>query len=459
MKLIILGKTNDDKGTQLEQLTKRILETQGYSNIVNNVQVSGASELDVTASKVERVGINDINTPVVCECKAHEKPISMADWLKFIGKLHIARKIEPRTIGLMLALSGANGAVVGSVNSDFKDDPCVQLIANDDIVMLLSKVYSLPEPNSIKEQLSHWPIPPITEINPVYYNSQIWWLVGCEDGHFTLCHSNSKPATFDEVKGILPLFPDYTIYQEDAFVDIWNSIETGMQMRQIEKFIVIELLKESPLDITSVRQIYSGIDEQLFNASIKNSLFISSDQANKTLNLSDFSAITKVELYRFLLDGECPVNVFSMDFYQRNIDDDLLKQIWSIQGGFELPNELTDKCLRLLRLSPSAMVYALQPDKFLFAAPAMSGNPDMMNLYYEHFMGILQESFLNDFKRPELSGLYFHSFHIEKVKISTSSSICFEGNDSVDLNVEQIYALAKLEKSNQAVLMVTKKDE
>lgn len=458
MKLIILGKTNDDKGTQLEQLTKRILEFQGYSNIVNNVQVSGASELDVTASKVERVGINDINTPVICECKAHERPISMSDWLKFIGKLHIARKIEPRTIGLMLALSGANGAVVGSATSDFKDDPCVQLIANDDIVILLSKVYSLPEPNIIKEQLSHWPIPPITEINPVYYNSQIWWLVGCEDGHFTLCHSDSKPATLDQVKEILPLLPDFTIYQEEAFVDIWNSVETGKKMRQIEKFIVIELLKESPLDITSLQQLYSGIDEQLFNASIKNSLFISMDQEDKTLNLCDFSTTTKVELYQFLLDGECPVDVFSTEFYQRNIDDELLKQIWSIQGGFELPIELTDKCLQLLRLSPSAMVYALKPDRFLFAAQAMAGNPDMMNLYYDHFLGILQESFLNDFKRPELSGLYFHSFHIDKVKISTSSSICFERKDSVEINVEQNYALAKLKKSNQAVLMVIRKD-
>lgn len=458
MKLIILGKTNDDKGTQLEQLTKRILECQGYSNIVTNVQVSGASELDVTASKVERVGINDINTPVICECKAHEKPISMADWLKFIGKLHIARKTEPRTIGLMLALSGANGSVVGSANSDFRDDPCVQLIANDDIVKLLSKVYGLPETNSTKEQLSHWPIPTITEVNPVYYNSQIWWLIGCEDGHFSLCHSDSKPATFDEVKEILPLFPNYTIYQEDAFVDIWNSIETGMQMRQIEKFVVIELLKESPLNIASVRQLYNGIEDQLFNASIKNSLFISADEGNSILKLCDFSSISKVELYKFLLDGECSVDAFSTEFYQSNIDEDLLKQIWTIQGGFELPIELTDTCLQLLRLSPSAMVYALQPDRFLFAAQAMAGNPDMMNLYYDHFMGIIQESFLNDFKRPALSGFYFHSYHINKVKVSTSSSICFEGNDSVDISVEQNYALAKLENSNKAVLMVTKKD-
>lgn len=43
MKLYILGKTKDDKGTQLEQLTCKILEYQGYVNVATNIQVSGAS--------------------------------------------------------------------------------------------------------------------------------------------------------------------------------------------------------------------------------------------------------------------------------------------------------------------------------------------------------------------------------------------------------------------------------
>lgn len=458
MKLIILGKTKDDKGTQLEKLTNQILEFQGYSKIVNNVQVSGASELDVTASKVEKIGINDIVTPVICECKAHEKPISMTDWLKFIGKLYIARKTKPRTIGLMLALSGANGAVVGSASSDFKDDPSVQLIANDDIILLLSQIYNLPPTTSVKEQLSSLPIPTIVEVNLVYYNSHVWWLVGCEDGHFILCHESSKPATSEEVKDVLPLLPAATVYQTTDFVDILNSLEVGEQLRQIEKLIVVELLKNGPQEIVKVQQIYNGIDKQLFCDSIRNSLFLTTDEENQSIQICDFSTISKVELYRFLLDGGCPVDVFSTEFYQSNINEDLLEQIWTIQGGFKLPEQYTEKCLQLLRLSPSAMVYVLQQDRLLHAAPAMVANPDMMNLYYDHFMGKLQESFINDFKRPELSDFYFHTYNINKVKITTSSSIAFDGKDSLVINVEQNYALAKIEGSDQAVLIETKKD-
>lgn len=458
MKLIILGKTKDDKGTQLEKLTNRILEFQGYSNIVNNVQVSGASELDVTASKVEKVGINNIVTPVICECKAHEKPISMTDWLKFIGKLYIARKTEARTIGLMLALSGANGAVIGSASSDFKDDPSVQLIANDDIIVLLSQIYHLPPTASVKEQLSSLPIPAVIEVNLVYYNSNIWWLVGFEDGHFTLCHDNSKPATSDEVTEVLPLLPAATVYQTNGFVDIWNSLEVSQQLHQIEKLIVVELLKNGTQEITKVQQLYNGIEEQLFLDSIRKSLFITIDDENKIMQICDFSTKSKIDFYRFLFDGGCPVDVFSTEFYQSNINEDFLGQIWDIQGGFKLPDEYVEKCLQLLRLSPSAMVYVLQQDGILHAAPAMVGNLDMMNLYYDHFMGKLQESFINDFKRPELSDFYFHTYNINKVKITTSSSIAFDGKDSLEINVEQNFALAKLEGSDQAVLIETKKD-
>lgn len=120
MKLYILGKNTDDKGSQLEELTRDILATQGYGNIVTNSVYSGGSEIDVVASRKSLTGVNNMDYPVICECKAHDKAIVMTDWLKFIGKLYIAKLKNKYTIGLMLALSGANGNVVGSYN-DIKD--------------------------------------------------------------------------------------------------------------------------------------------------------------------------------------------------------------------------------------------------------------------------------------------------------------------------------------------------
>ena len=39
MKLVILGKNKDDKGTQLEQLAIKILRSQGYVDIIPNTSV------------------------------------------------------------------------------------------------------------------------------------------------------------------------------------------------------------------------------------------------------------------------------------------------------------------------------------------------------------------------------------------------------------------------------------
>ena len=107
MKVYILGRNNDDKGSQLEELTRQLLEYQGFSNIAKDTQHSGANEIDVRAEKKDYVGIRDIKTPVICECKAYNRPIDMTDWLKFIGKLYIERKKgheAKHTIGLMLSL-------------------------------------------------------------------------------------------------------------------------------------------------------------------------------------------------------------------------------------------------------------------------------------------------------------------------------------------------------------------
>ena len=49
MQLYILGKNTDDKGTQLEQLTERLLNYQGLDNIQLSVIGTGGNEVDVTA--------------------------------------------------------------------------------------------------------------------------------------------------------------------------------------------------------------------------------------------------------------------------------------------------------------------------------------------------------------------------------------------------------------------------
>src|SRR5437773_11236963 len=108
--MIILGLSSDDTGTELEHLTRRLLEHRGYQNIELNAVGAGGQELDITAEfPIPQVGGAAAPEHLIGECKAHQTPVALPDWLKFIGKLHVATVTahQPRR-GLFVALGGVN---------------------------------------------------------------------------------------------------------------------------------------------------------------------------------------------------------------------------------------------------------------------------------------------------------------------------------------------------------------
>ena len=87
MRLRILGENNDSRGSQLEALTERILNCLGYENIIKNRISHGGHEIDVEARLPQPSIAESSVTRLICECKAHNAPIGINDWLKFLGKL------------------------------------------------------------------------------------------------------------------------------------------------------------------------------------------------------------------------------------------------------------------------------------------------------------------------------------------------------------------------------------
>lgn len=115
MKLHILASGKKAKGIQLERLTQRILEHIGYEYVNTNKIGAGGDEIDVDAKYVLPQPVENSVYRVICECKAHEKPITIDDWDKFIGKVYKYDR-NGLTMGLMIALSDANGNVKGDIN-------------------------------------------------------------------------------------------------------------------------------------------------------------------------------------------------------------------------------------------------------------------------------------------------------------------------------------------------------
>lgn len=146
MRVRLFGDSNDDKGTQLERLTKRLLEKLGYKQVTLNPVGSGGSEIDVRAEFSIPGLAHDNVVHLIGECKAHQTPIALPDWLKFLGKVFTERTCRKKeTRGIYVALSGVNGNVAGAFDDLRAHDPTIELISGDRLAKLISEEFKLPE--------------------------------------------------------------------------------------------------------------------------------------------------------------------------------------------------------------------------------------------------------------------------------------------------------------------------
>jgi len=90
--MLVLGKHSDDKGTQLEKLTQTLLEARGYRNVCRSWIGPGGEEIDVNGEYETPLMAGKKLFKLICECKAYKEPVNLPDWLKFCGKLYVARQ-------------------------------------------------------------------------------------------------------------------------------------------------------------------------------------------------------------------------------------------------------------------------------------------------------------------------------------------------------------------------------
>ena len=181
MKVFIYGKNTDDKGTQLETLTTAILKSLGYTVSPNEI-TSGGGELDVVATKKDSIA-GEIC--LICECKAHNSLITMNDWYKFIGKLHLKQKENQLTRGLMIALSGANGYVMGSYR-DIKSDNYISLITNEDLLEYIQKIHPIVSEKQVAKMISNYSRKDVVDVNIIYYDNCYYWYICFPSGEYTI---------------------------------------------------------------------------------------------------------------------------------------------------------------------------------------------------------------------------------------------------------------------------------
>jgi len=455
MRVFVYGKNSDDKGTQLEALTSAILKNMGYTISRNEIS-SGGNELDVVATRKEPYGGV---TRLICECKAYNSLISMNEWLKFIGKLHLEQRKDQMTHGLMIALSGANGYVLGSYN-DIKNDNYITLITNNDIYDHIAAINAILSEREAVEIIRNYTRKNIVDVNIIYYNNSFYWHVCFPNGEYTILKDDLTGIDDESLVAFKVMIESQT--DSRLYIDIRKEQEAVQRRSFIRSLVLSYTLDEGH----TIQEIVGWINE------IKDDLNVTRVEMeecikaipylriadNAKVSLINTKEIDHIEFYRFLLQDTVSVRVMATKFYKSHINKTLLKKISQIQCNIQIPEKNVEECLFLLKHSPSALTYAINEDKAITRnrSNGKAVFPNIEKAHTEWFLDNLMRSFIADYNNSSLAEYYLDMEKIPSIEMHTNLRIFREGEDPMEIHHFKAELIGHLgeEYNNKAILMV-----
>jgi Holliday junction resolvase-like predicted endonuclease len=430
MKLYILGKNREGKGTALEELTDAILSQFGYKVVRNQIGYGG-HEIDVVAKFEQQVIGETKEIPVICECKAHSNPIAIGDWLKFLGKVLIERMNNAQTMGVMIALSGVNGNVQGNYD-ELPDKSYLSLICNDRLLDAVCRHYKLKPAEEIRSFVEHKTLRVIDSIDLVYFEKEIWWLVEFVHGEFTILSNNLSMVGDKYLDEFLDNLQDVSSYAKSGYRDIMREEISRIRTDIIARTIVVLLMKngEIPVDelLERTKQMTNQIDidrNELIKALEEYPYFDLSSDGKAKLYVFDTDGM--INFYLWYLRGQIVVDSIIYDFYRNPINDDLLDKIIHLQNDIVLTKEQRENALFMLRLSPNALLYALNPDDLIVRSRTeQTSKIDIINKFHtDRFLNRLTDCLVADLENGQYCKFYYQDYGISEFHVDKKLTLNF----------------------------------
>lgn len=443
MQLYILGDTPQERGSQLETLIQAILKHKGYSHISVRHISSGGHEIDVVGEYLIPSVRDKQRIKVVCECKAHTSPISMPDWLKFLGKIYVEEStISSQVNGCFVSLSGVNGNVAGSyenLKENKKDN--IELISGEDLETIVQENFKVIENSRLETIISQLTSKKIINHALAYYQNQIYWIISLSDDCFSVI--DSKGHIIQDSDNIIKLaqlqiagkFID--LKSEKKKADFFNAIElviftvlclNGTRTKiddlptQIDKF-----LKEIGFDL--IEDTYLEVIESISKLS-----FVK--VTKKYISLQISNEPLKIKFLRHILTLGISSKLLSSEFYKKLFNESFLSEIEKIQLSLKIPEQYRDMCIKLLYCSPSSLYLSLHEIPII-TVHKKNKKQQSINLD-EHdsqiYLRIILENFIKDFENPHFTEFYYSSVGLEEIdyefvlKAKTKNGIYFENS-------------------------------
>lgn len=411
----------------LESMVKNILRYLQYDYVTNNEVGTGGNELDVIAER--RIpSINNVEVyPVICECKAHERPIDMTDWLKFLGKIYKETLRNSRAEGLLIALNDANGNVKGDIRTNCYQN--VRLLSAEDLVDVCIKCYGMASTQQVQQVVKSWTTNVVSDVSIVMHEDIPYWMVSFIDDKYSILTKDAEFISPEIVSSLTSLISELTPVTEEQYIDIrkekilhvkehaimtvmsWAVMKSSKTARQIAELVVEH----------SGDTIHPSEDEVVICAN-KLKYLTAKDE---TIALKSIDEIDYVEFYRTVLSLGIPTRLFD-SFYYDHIDKTLLEQLLQLQGNIDLNQEEKDMALFLIQHSPSALRTMLYPNKMF--TPKVNVSEADKDALKESVAGLLLQTLANC---------------IEVDSDSDIAMLLFDNLDIRDFHKQTLYEIVK----------------
>lgn len=468
MQLLILGTTGDDKGTQLEKLTGVILKKLGYTNIVTNQVNAGADELDLTAEYIQPGIGQPIVQKVIVECKAYNKPVSLPDWLKFLGKLFTAELGKVNVQGCFIALSGSNGNVMGHYSNVKRTRGDIQLLSGESLLNAIREPYQLKPAEDILDWVAAQTKKQVINTSLCYYNDLFYWLIAFQESQFTILNHDGDCLKASEATVISELLQKET--DSLTYIDLQTENEKYERAVTVSKSVLAvfmdnenalsstAVLKKTILGFSTTVKNINKHDIELALKNLSNNQIIVKKRTSYSLIGRQSTATTHdiLKVYRFALVKELKLVALKSKFYQDNINRNLFEAVLDLQGGVKIPDENINEYLQILKWSPSALNYAINPDPFLHEHRnrGMTLTDALEEHDTVHFIRQLYQNFTHDFGTQGFTDYLFKECMIKEMETVVTTKIKGEKELLYENTSIQRLAFADMEINGKKIPIV-----
>jgi Restriction endonuclease len=446
MKIRVFGKDTDDKGAQLEIMTKRLLESRGYRQVGLNSIGSGGTEIDIVAEQ-SLPGLNRTDSiEVIGECKAYEGPIAQPELTKFLGKLFLLKvKRKSQVKGIFVALSGVNGAFDGAYRDFSEHDNSVELVTGDALAEQVIREFKLPELREVLVKVGQLTSDPVASSSLGYYDAQAYWIIEFANSTFAVLGGARLDVTpsadmIQVMSSQLQAAKYRDLSQEQQAIDrriLSRKFALGQCLckRSIElpdkldPWFAQFSLGQADLDSASAELLQEGTLVQ-----VGTSFGLSEVRSNLERRCS---------IIREMLNGIILFDFLDSGQWESMIDGDLLNESLRIQGNLAVNQSEREDLIKLMKWSPTALYWALTPDPLLTRPP--ENEQVAAVLAPEHprwYRSQMIKHAILDFNGP-VAAILFKRYGI--VELQSSRMVAFKTLErtALDMTVMERIGLAK----------------